>query len=152
MIQRIQSIYLLLAAVLLGLTFVAPFAYLTAVNNPADEMWLYGYTSVDGVHSVCTWVNILLASLSIIVAVATIFLYKNRHLQIAMTQLVIVTILLLILACGVTLYLQLQVQDDCSFRVGLASLFPPLALVSTWLARRGILKDEKLVRDAEHFR
>lgn len=152
MIQRIQSIYLLLAAVLLGLTFIAPFAYLTDPTNPAGEMWLCGYTSADGTRVVCTWVNILLASLAILAALVTIFLYKKRQLQVAMTHLVMATILLLILACGVTLHLQLQVQEGHSFQFGLACIFPPLALVSTWLARRGVRKDEKLIRDTEHFR
>ena len=42
--------------------------------------------------------------------------------------------------------------DGVSFHVGFASAFPVVALVLYFMARRGILADEKLVRAADRIR
>lgn len=73
MIQRIQSIWLLLAAIVMMLTFKWPFATgTTMVNNVLSPTKVYANTTVP---------TLLLAVAFIIINLVVIFLYNNRKLQ-----------------------------------------------------------------------
>lgn len=145
MIQRIQSIYLLLAASLLGLQFKIPYAtadtnshtaFLDGVLDPLDNIGLLGLTGMG-----------------ILLAAAAIFLYKNRPLQGKIAGLaVVVTILLILLIAFVFFNTQKTMSDAESLTIGMGGLMPLVAAIFSWLALRAIGKDEKLVRSADRLR
>ena len=113
MIQRIQTVFLLLAAIL------------TAVCAVFDD----------------ELITRVLAIVMSVLACLTIFIYKNRPRQAAVCS--------LIMAVGIAFYIVLAVnQPEMDWFLAL-----PLAVVLlTFLARKAIMKDEKLVRSLDRIR
>lgn len=142
MIQRIQSIFLLLSAGASFGTLVLPFANApTALASPifADRV----YNVQDHI------VLLVLFAVAGALAVASIFLYKNRA-----TQMRLAIIALLVNLAGLTfavIYL-LQQVDFASIAYSIGIFLPLLAVVFLWLAQRNIRKDEKLVRSIDRLR
>ena len=149
MIQRIQSFYLLVAAVLLGVASVNEFFVLNQGLVIIDGFNIY--KDADVVFSTLP-LNIILwigAALSVV----TIFLYKNRILQMRLTTYTIIILLgfyLLLIYYryfGITKYV--MVTDS---RMTLYSLFPVIAAIFVYMANRAIKKDEEKVRSMDRFR
>lgn len=115
MIQRIQSLWLALAVVCIGLCFLFPVARyqyadkpakgqrlearldLVAKDNPnADKLFKPGETEVPFNQSkttMTTWPLVTLAIVSGLLGVACIFLFKNRRLQMRLATLGFMTTL-----------------------------------------------------------
>jgi Domain of unknown function (DUF4293) len=136
MIQRIQSLWLLLAASLVFLTVKLPF---------------YSGTNAKAIPSyeLNAGENILLLSTTIITALFTvfiIFLYKKRKLQLGLCIVGILLDVLLIF---------LYKREIKTFTLGtysLWSIFHSLIVICFFLAARAINKDEKLVKDSDRLR
>lgn len=138
-IQRIQSIYLLIAALAGSALFGFPFA-----TAPAQQEGML----VDGAFDVNDHIGlIVLTVLVVLLSVATIFLYNNRVLQMNLGKLNIVLLLGLV---GLAGYLFFTLQVATSLGFGLVA--PALVLIFVVLANRNIQKDEKLVRSADRLR
>ena len=141
MIQRIQTVYLLVAALLLGL-------FLGFV-----DLWLAVAGEVFG------WLGPAvygLGGLTAVVALVAVFLYKQRATQakviLAAQWLDLALVLVLAAALGV-----LNFRDDLHLTevgaVGLASLLLPVfAYVALRMARLGVRKDIDLVRSMDRLR
>lgn len=135
MIQRIQSIWLLLAA-------AASFASL--------KLTFYsGYKSNNLFEELKGSSNFLLMILSVAVgllALITIFLFKNRKLQIRLTLLGIV-----LQAAVLLLYFQQTknyVQGNYTLTSAISFIIPVFFILA-WL---GIRKDEKLIKSMDRLR
>lgn len=136
MIQRIQSVWLLLAAICVGLTVKLPY---------------YSGTNAKGVASyeLNATENFLLFSATIItglLALLTIFFYKQRPLQLRLCVLGIALEALLIF---------LYYRQVSTFTLGTYSLWSILHAVSVilfFLAAKAINKDEKLIKDSDRLR
>ena len=148
MIQRIQSIYLLLAAILMAVTAFSPILVLT------EGLTLYscGISSLESEIVKPTWGIVSMALLSAILAFATIFFYKNRKKQMKMVSITVGVVLFYFITAAVYLvsYVENVIQKIQMVDYGL--FLPILALVFLFLAKRGINKDEKLVRSTERIR
>ncbi len=147
MIQRIQTVFLFLAA----LAFIALFQFPFAVSDVASKGFLQ-----DKVFNIFdNPVLIALAGLGGLIALIAIFLFKNRPLQIRLTYLTIITGVLLIVA-AVVLFLnegnsqQIIEKGQISDSIGL--YMPVLGLIFGFLAAKFIKKDEKIVRSADRLR
>jgi peptidoglycan/LPS O-acetylase OafA/YrhL len=135
MIQRIQSIYLLLAAAanfsLIGLPMAsAPNAFGDSLLTSADHIAL-----------------LILFALGGGLAAIAIFLFKNRPLQSKISLGVAILALLAAIAAG-SLYF--PVAEAASPQIGAALL--PVIIVLALLANARINKDEKLVRSMDRLR
>lgn len=144
MIQRIQTVFLLLAAVSAGLPLWLP--YLT--GNSALPIFADGqFNAFDnpGLLGLCV--------LSGVLGLAAVFLYSNRPLQARIAGAGAVVSLFALLLLGFTLY-QVYAQEKANWPLQLgASLFlSPLAVVLFWLALRAIRKDEALVKSMDRLR
>jgi hypothetical protein len=138
-IQRIQSIYLLIAALAGSALFGLPFA-----TAPAQQEGML----VDGAFDVNDHIGlIVLTVLVVLLSFATIFLYNNRVLQMNLGKLNLVLLLGLV---GLAGYLFSTISVATSLGIGLVA--PVLVLVFVVLANRNIQKDEKLVRSADRLR
>lgn len=149
MIQRIQSIFLLLAAAALGSQFALPYGQTTA-DNPARSL----PALADGAFNPLDNIGLLgLTTLGALLALITIFLYKNRMLQARLAGLgVLVTILLLVLV-GISSKTTLdQLPEGGSMQLSAGLALPVVALLFNWLAGRAIRKDEALVRSMDRLR
>lgn len=139
MIQRIQSIYLLLAAIASSTLFGLPFV--TATAQPEGLLQ-------DGAFDISDHLGLMILTVLIaVVAVGTIFLYKNRVLQMNLGKL---NIVLLVALLGFAAWLYSSIQVDTNFGAGL--VVPIVVFVLTFLANRSIYKDERLVRSADRLR
>lgn len=142
MIQRIQSIFLLLGASASFSTLAIPFANAEEqVTSPifADQV----YNVQDNI------VLLILFAVAGALAVASIFLYSNRTVQMRLA-----IIALLVNLAGLTfavIYL-LQQVNFASIALSIGIFLPLIAVIFLWLAHRNIRKDEKLVRSMDRLR
>lgn len=136
MIQRIQSIWLLLASACAFASLKSPF---------------YSGTNAKGLspYELNATENILLLLTTIVVgglALFNIFLFKNRTLQLRLCVLGIFLEALLIF-----LYYR-EVKTFVQGTYSLTAIFQTLILISFFLAARAINKDEKMIKDSDRLR
>ncbi|MCB9256006.1 MAG: DUF4293 family protein [Chitinophagales bacterium] len=125
MLQRIQTVYLLIAGLL---AFAFSFIQM-------DRILTFEIMSIPGVLVFVSGLDSLLA----------ISLFSNRKLQL---KLVYLASTVLLLAFGIYLYLNLSVD----FYLHLEFYLLLLAFVNHLLALRGIKKDEELIRSSNRLR
>ena len=151
MIQRIQSIYLFFVAIL-GICFI----YIPYAEMPNLQLIfrLAGIYNIKTGAFLATSVYLLiLNALIIILASFVLFLYKNRKLQIKLCNILISLIFIHLLLLLVELFIipnSLKISEVPSLRVGF--FIPCVAIICSFLARRGVVKDEALVRSADRIR
>lgn len=134
MIQRKQSIFLLLAGIF------------SAISAWIGDLW----KTVSGWVQAEDFTDLLvLFLLSAILSFVTIFLFKNRVLQIRLGWLNIVLNLLL---AGYLLFSLLNLPGGFNSEKGIGLLAPFISIVLLFLANRYIKKDEKLVKSIDRFR
>jgi low temperature requirement protein LtrA len=146
MIQRIQTIYLALAALSCISLFGLPFAT-TNEMVAASSLFADGrYTIADNFGLIFLFVGAGL------LAIGSIFLYSNRALQNNLTRVAAVaTIIGLVL--GILLFLRDGVtKTTAEPNDGLGIFMPILTIVFLFLALRSIKNDDKLVRSADRLR
>lgn len=152
MIQRIQSMYLLIVTALLALASFKPFGYFLSNDNiskiPFTPQGIIGLdTQVE--H---TWGLIALLLLATIISLATIFLYKNRMLQIRMSIFNILVLIGYYVSMGVFLFFSLSDGMIDRFNISWAISLPLISIILLILAIRGIGADEALVKATERLR
>jgi phosphatidylserine synthase len=135
MIQRIQSLWLLAAAVCSFLTL--KFEFYAGTNIEKHPAVLNGLSSIV--------FTILTAAIGV-AALITIFLYKQRKLQIRISSICFAAAVLLI-----TLYF-LKLKNFTAGTISLWSVFYFAIPVLLILAMRGIWKDEKLIKSMDKLR
>ena len=101
---------------------------------------------VSMTSSVLLAIQVLTASIGVWAIVG----FRNRPRQ---AKLCVVNMLLLIVWYALAAFYTLHVgYRDYSFHADLAICFPLIAIILYWMARRGVLADEKLVRAADRIR
>lgn len=152
MIQRIQSIYLFVAAILLCSIFAYPFAELLSSDG---QLFLFNFNGLsidneEGLYLLTVPPIILLIVISFI-SLMSIFLYKKRILQMRLSAL---NIVLMIGYVGLKYYyiqnFSKQLNGIVSYQITV--IFPFVAAVLTYLAIRAIGKDEALIRSMDRIR
>lgn len=153
MIQRIQSIFLLLASGSLGTLFI-PSVSIGDFNQPNAQI----PASADGYLNIFDDKILLgLTGVALGVAFLTIFLYKSRPNQIRLAWVSVIACLALL---GMSVF-ETKAQTDMVQQVAYAGTFSPsfiayipmvVAIIFGWLAIRNIRKDEILVRSADRLR
>ena len=136
MIQRIQSVWLLLAAVATALTFKFPF-YSGTMEGKQGTQYLLASS------------NFFLLILTVILTAGClilIFLYKERKRQLRLT---IVAILVSILILVIYFF---QLRNFDGGAVALTSILSLINPVLLFLAAKGIRHDEKLIKSLDRLR
>jgi len=135
MIQRQQSLWLLLSTVSAFLSYKFPFY--------AGQLKEGQYEEMDGASN---FFLLILTAVSLLLSLLTIFLYKERkkQLKFAIGGAVLALIILIIYIWGISRYQQGILSIYC--------LFPLANLAGYILAARGIWKDEKLVKSLDKLR
>ena len=136
MIQRIQTIYLLLTFIITGvLLFFIP---LWTSNTGKDF-----YFMQDQVYTV-------LLSLSTMLTIISIISYKKRQNQFVMGRLNIILNLILL---GLFVYRSLNLSGETTVsEKGIGMFLPIVAIVLLVLANKAIKKDEDLVKSVDRLR
>lgn len=151
MIQRIQSLYLLLTTALLIAVLFIPFGVFQT-SYGVCEYTAFSIAGISGKSALPLWSLPLLTLLSSALAFIAIFIYKKRALQIRLCLINSLLIALLALGAPVLLYV---VKSDillADFKIGFGFALPILALILNFLAVKAIKKDDNLVKSWDRIR
>ncbi len=154
MIQRIQTVYLFLAAVTIGLVFAFPLADLL-VNDKFLFIFryrgLYEIKDNQEILSVHSFPLAGLFAINLLITIVSIFLYKKRGLQM---RLCIINIIMLLASPGVIYYYIAIAFASYKAVVdySLFALMPIIAAILVYMAYRGVRKDELLVMSMDRIR
>ena len=146
-IQRIQTLFLLLSAIL-----IAVFAFLPALTIQSLET-TYQLGAIYSGDGVSTKPDILLLSLSgliFVLSVIAIFKFKNLKQQMQLCAINIVLTLALLLSVA-ALAFTLK-TPPATVEIGLGNLLPLVSIISFAFAYRGIKHDKKLLSDSNRIR
>lgn len=153
MIQRVQTIFLLLAFILQVIMFILPVSEFTVKGNNNLIMYATGFVSegfiIDKMYN--TSVVLIFLSFTSLLTLATIFLYKRRPLQMR------ICIYNVILTIGFQVVLiwfvhQIGTLINAAVTYKYPFIFPLVSAILLILAFRYIRKDEKLIRSLDRIR
>jgi hypothetical protein len=136
MLQRIQSIYLLLALITTG---VLPFVF---------PLWTFENISFYFMQDL---IFVSLFGLSTTLSLLSIFLFKKRQNQFVLGRLNIILNLILL---GLFVYRSLNLSGETVSvsEKGIGMFLPIVAIVFLVLANKAIKKDEDLVKSVDRLR
>ena len=154
MIQRIQTVYLLLAEILLGILFFVPFAEISSKQGILYHANLQGIYQEGAKGSEFFQSNLLVLLFWIaclIITGLTIFMFKNRKRQV---QVSIFNSILSLIISGLIFLKVLMVSNQLSGNYSLTVylVFPVISAILIYLAIKAIEKDEMLVRSIDRIR
>ena len=154
MIQRIQTLYLLVTAALVATTLFTPLASFFS-DAGSFELHAFSFRAVAGdAHQNTFYLGLLLAA-ACLLPVVTIFCFRNRMLQIRLCFVELVLLLGSVAMEGAYYYLGCRLFADAAFethRLHVTMALPLVSLLFVYLAIRAIFRDELLVRDADRIR
>jgi hypothetical protein len=147
MIQRLQSLYLLLAVAAYILLFFFPIAEFSV----QDVVNYFSLLEISNGNSNSTFPLIIAVSLLALSCLVTMFLYKKRPLQIKITA---ITLLVHMGFVAAVFYsadsIAKKLETVAIYKAGMyIALIPILFIV---LAHRAIRKDEKMVDNSDRLR
>ena len=144
MIQRIQSIYLLIATVLSGGLI---FPLNLWVTEQGTEF--FALDSLSSTNLVLASVFVLFMA-SALLTLITIFQFKKRQLQFVLGRL---TILINFILVGILVYFAQNLSGEMQVsEKGIGLLIPIFTIVFVALANKAIKKDEELVKSVDRLR
>ena len=144
MIQRIQSIYLLIATLLSGgLIFMLNLW----VNEQGTKFFV-----MDSFNTESLLLKVMggLFFVSALLTFIAIFQFKKRQLQFVMGRLAILTNLILL---GIVVYFSQNLSGEINVsEKGIGLLIPILTIVFVVIANKAIKRDEELVKSVDRLR
>jgi hypothetical protein len=147
MIQRIQTVFILVAELLVASLYTLKFADLS-VNGELHTFMANGI--FKGENLVFNGLPIMvLIGLIVFLHIVVIFLYKKRILQI---RILVFTIVLLLGLFGLFFYFTYAGFTGATVAFKAPIVFPVLAIILDYLAIRAIGKDEALIRSMDRIR
>lgn len=151
MLQRIQTVYLLLITVCAVWCLCAPVGHFHQNGMGVAELYNLWLAPVDGARNFSPWAMFLLLFLTAVSSSVAVFLYKRRMLQVRLAVfggLFLVGYYIVLIAF---VYL-FKSRLEADFTVNWTVAFPAVALILEYLAFRGIMKDELIVRSLDRLR
>ena len=149
MIQRIQSVYLLIVTILMVICMCSPVGSIIASTNEISEFGNLCITLPDGTKDYAPWA--LFAILLVVAALSfgTIFLFKKRMLQIRLT--IFSSVMLIGYYLALVAYI-FMLAEETTFSASWTICLPFVGIILNWLAIRGIGADEALVKAYDRLR
>ncbi len=149
MIQRIQSVYLLVVTILMIVCMCSPIGSILSGDQQISTFTNLFIALPDGSKVYDPFA--LFAILLIIAATSfvTIFLFKKRMLQIRLT--IFSSIMLIGYYLALAAYI-LMLAEETSFSASWTICLPFIGIVLNWLAIRSIGADEALVKAYDRLR
>lgn len=151
MIQRKQTVFLFFAIVFCIVSLLMPIAQWTPNNNMDMANVLFNLYIKDG-NGTLNFANaglFALNSLSILLSLVGIFMYKNRKKQ---AKLCTINQLSLVIWYGYMAVLYWGYDPKYTFKPTFYIAFPLVALIFVFMAYKGIKADERLVKSLDRIR
>ena len=139
MIQRIQTIWYLLAAVVTGLVFT--FDIYQATGNVVSNLTIGNDV-----------VAIIIAAVAILLDLYTLILFKNRKRQITFNYLSIIATLSLFAYLYVSIDWRKEAVNIVDGHYWIGLFLPLISFVFLVLGLLGVKKDEKLIKSLDRLR
>jgi hypothetical protein len=154
MLQRIQSIYLLLAGLSIFALFLFPLVHNVSVDGKLLTIMVTGvFQEVNGQLAHTQFFVALTAATVVVglIPLIVIFLYKNRKRQIALCYSAILVII------GYSFWMVQTVKSVGTIEIdthnwGIGLLLSSISIVLIIAAFKAIQRDEKLVKSADRLR
>lgn len=156
MLQRIQTVYLLLTVVFIALSMTLSLTFYSNLIQNAQ----FNYSILSFLHPTTDFEKnfnslplFAFSSLSVILALITIFLFKKRNFQYRICVINTIVILFYIGMLGYYFYTVFDMgSNDVKLNLKVPLVFPAIALIFNFLAMRGIKKDENLIKSLDRLR
>lgn len=147
MIQRIQTVFIFVAALLVGTLLGLKFADLSVGN----ELYTFSASGIfNGENLIFDGLPIMIfIGLIVVLHFVAIFMYKKRIRQIRVMGF---TVILLLGLFGMFFYFTYAGFESPKVAFKIPVAFPIVAIVLDWMAIRAIGKDEALIRSMNRIR
>ena len=157
MIQRIQTLWLFFATLVLSGLFLFPFVNFIDLVGLGKQIYVTGMYSANNNARVQESSSVLLtvyAGLVALLPLCIIFLYKNRKQQMRFIMIEIALTILLGVWMWSQAFATLETinQTVGVNNVGVGYFLLPVAVILLAMAIGGIRKDEKLIKSADRLR
>ncbi len=150
MIQRIQSLYLLISSILmLGVL------YLPLASADLFKVTAFGVVSTGGelMQDASTYYFALPLVITLLITAASIFLFQNRKRQMAVIRLTFIFFAFTFLLLGLCIKdVQNLLKQGDEFSFDFAFYLPFVSFILNFLALQAVRKDERLVRSIDRIR
>jgi hypothetical protein len=155
MIQRIQSVYLFIMALLSSLLIPGSFLNFTektgsVIRVSFNEVVRYNAGKAIELIEKLMPLSILIVLIPVI-SLVTIFFFKKRKFQLLLSRFLILLAGILVIAY-IHVSLRIVSKFDAGVLPGFKMILPVLILILSILAFRGIRKDENLVKSYDRLR
>jgi Domain of unknown function (DUF4293) len=155
MIQRLQSVYLTLVALLSLLFFNGSFLSFSEKAGPFIIVTFNGiFRELNGQNNILIEKLLPLSILLILIPVIsliTIFIFKNRKIQLKLSLFLTILIILDVIAL-IHVSISIIMKFNAGLIPGFKMILPVLMLIFSVLAYRGIRKDDQLVKSYDRLR
>lgn len=152
MIQRIQSLYLLLAFVLCVVCLSMSIGrFSTQEGEAVANMYNLWLILEGGGYSLYPWALFAILLITSTLSFLSIFLFSRRALQMRVVTFCIILLVGWYVAYAAFAYL-LSTDYAAVFRPNWSAALPAVGIILHYLAFRGIMRDEMLVRSLDRLR
>ena len=159
MIQRIQTLHLLIATILLSLMLLFPLSTFICGEQEVILKAFGANLGAEGTANLPLYLGIVIAAATLLPFV-TIFLYKHRMLQIRLCGVEIALTVGVLAFEAIYIYLtnnmlvewHAAMQQPVAISLGIVAFAPIAAIFFVALAMRATLRDELLVRSLDRIR
>lgn len=144
MLQRIQTVYLILASIFSGGLIFILNLWVTSVG---DKFFVF---DAFNTNSVLLKVQAVLFILSSLFTFLAIFQFKKRQLQFVLGR---ISILINFILLGILVYFAQNLSGEMQIsEKGIGLLIPILSIVLVVMANKAIKRDEELVKSVDRLR
>ena len=155
MIQRIQSLYLFLTTLLSILFLKGDLLSFINKSGITISAGIYGLRGEYELHSINQVGSILPLSLALVIvsllSFVIIFIYNKRKVQILLVRVLLGLIAASIVLSGIYTF-NIQMVYNVVLVPGFRMFIPVVQLILTYLAYRGIRKDDNLIKSYDRLR
>jgi hypothetical protein len=151
MIQRIQTLFLLVVAVLSGFMLTGDLLIMDSGSGTLFTIGFQGLGEEGGEIIQRLWPLSFLLALVPLLALVAIFLYRKRSTQMRVTM---ITLLLSLgtLFLGAFYVIMFDRKIDVTIIWKIKVVFPLVSAILAWLAYRAILRDDLMVKSYDRLR
>src|SRR5664280_1279379 len=155
MIQRIQSVYLFIMALLSSLLIPGSFLNFTektgsVIRVSFNEVVRYNAGKATELVEKLLPLSVLIVLIPVI-SLVTIFFFKKRKFQLQLSRFLILLAGILVVVI-IHVCLSIVTKFDAEIISGFKMILPVLILIISILAYRGIRKDDQLVKSYDRLR
>jgi DMSO/TMAO reductase YedYZ heme-binding membrane subunit len=154
MIQRIQTLFLLLALGCMGLFYIFPFGEVITSTGDIVEVSSMGadYINKNGeIQHFSGIFMLIIVTISVLTTLVSLFLFKKRMLQIRLN---VFNFIVQLGTIGIIFFYLIQATKEfgIDYNTKIMVVTPLAASILTFLAIRAIARDEALIRSIDRLR